>query len=75
MVKGEDGLHNVGDPGRAAAELSQEAPALQDGHGLLADAVDQVWLRGRGDDPSARRHSHQKPGWGSATALMSADER
>lgn len=39
-MKGEDGLHEVGAPVGAAAELPQEGPALQDGHGLLADAPD-----------------------------------
>lgn len=34
-MKGEDGA-----PVGAAAEIPQEAPALQDGHGLLADASD-----------------------------------
>jgi hypothetical protein len=40
VVKDEDGLHHVGDSVDAAAELSQEAPALECGHGLLADAAD-----------------------------------
>lgn len=39
-MKDEYGLDDVGDPVGAAAELPQEAPALQDGHGLLADAPD-----------------------------------
>ena len=40
MVKDEDGLHHVGDSVGAAAELPQEAPALDGGHGLLAEAAD-----------------------------------
>lgn len=40
MVKDEYGLHQVGDPVGAAAELSQEASALEGGHGLLAVAAD-----------------------------------
>lgn len=40
VVKDEDGLHHVGDAVGAAAELPQEPPALECGHGLLADAAD-----------------------------------
>lgn len=36
-MKDEDGLHDVGDPVCAAAELPQEAPALESRHGLLSD--------------------------------------
>ena len=40
MVKGEEGLHDVGNPVGAASELPQEAPALEGGHGPLAEAAD-----------------------------------
>jgi hypothetical protein len=40
VVKDEDGLHDVGDPVGAAAELPQEAPPLKGGHGLFAKAAD-----------------------------------
>jgi hypothetical protein len=40
VVKVEDGLHYVGDSVGAAAELPQEAPALDGGHGPLAEAAD-----------------------------------
>ena len=40
MVKDEDGLHHVGDAVGAAAELPQEAPALEGGRGPFAEAVD-----------------------------------
>src|SRR5690606_18884405 len=36
----EDGLHHVGDAVGAAAELPQEAPAPEGGHGPLAEAAD-----------------------------------
>lgn len=39
-MEDEDCLHDVGDVGRTAAELPQEAPAFQHGHGLLSDAAD-----------------------------------
>jgi hypothetical protein len=40
VVKDEDGLHHVGDSVGAAAELPQKAPALEGGHGPLAEAAD-----------------------------------
>ncbi len=40
MVKDEDGLHNVGDLVGATAEFPQQPPALEGGHGLLADTAD-----------------------------------
>lgn len=40
MVKDEDCLHGVGDSVGAAAELPQEAPSLEGGHGLLAETAD-----------------------------------
>ncbi|MGY3064656.1 hypothetical protein ACVWZD_008978 [Streptomyces sp. TE3672] len=39
-MKDENGLDDRCDVVGAAAELSQEAPALQGGHGLLAEAAD-----------------------------------
>jgi hypothetical protein len=39
-MKDENGHHDVGDPVGAAAELSQEAPAFEGGHGVFADASD-----------------------------------
>lgn len=39
-MQDEDGLDDRCDARGAAAELSQEAPALQGGHGLFADAAD-----------------------------------
>lgn len=40
VTKDENGLDDRCDAVGAAAELSQEAPALQGGHGLLAEAAD-----------------------------------
>jgi hypothetical protein len=40
VVKDEDGLHDVDDPVGAAAELPEETPALQGGHGAFTEAAD-----------------------------------
>lgn len=40
MVKDENGLDDRSDAVGAAAELRKKAPALQSGHGLLAEAAD-----------------------------------
>lgn len=39
-MKDEDGLHHVGDPVGAAAELPQKTPVLERGHSSFADASD-----------------------------------
>ncbi|SCF98238.1 hypothetical protein GA0115254_128715 [Streptomyces sp. Ncost-T10-10d] len=41
-MKNEEGLHEVGDPVRAAAELPWQSPALRSGHGLFVEAANLV---------------------------------
>lgn len=39
-MPGEDGLDEAGDPGGRAAELAEEPPGLEGGHGLLDECAD-----------------------------------
>lgn len=39
-MRGEDGLDEVGDSSGRAAELAEEPPGLEGGHGLLDEGAD-----------------------------------
>lgn len=69
-MKDEDGLHHVGDSVGAAAELPQEAPALDGGHGPLAEAANLDVGGVVATLPSLEAAAPERYADGSASALI-----